>query len=112
MDEKEWRGRICNRVREIRQRLGLSQMDFANRADLSFHTVGKIERREVFPELETLIKLSEAHRVPLTDFFDAPARVSTRKGRAIRDIVGLLRSQDEKRLDAVSGLVRYVLTKL
>lgn len=112
MDEKEWRGRICNRVREIRRQVGLPQMEFANKADLSYHTIGKIERREVFPNLETLIRLSEAHRVPLADFFIGPARASTRKDKAIRDLMTLLRGQDERRLDLALGMIRQLFSKL
>lgn len=112
MDEKVWRGRICNRIREIRRRIGLSQMEFANRADLSYHTIGKIERREVFPNLETLIRLSEAHRVPLAEFFSSAAKVSKRKDRTIRDLMTLLQGQDERRLDLALGMIRQLFSKL
>lgn len=112
MDEKAWRRRICDRARAIRRQTGLSQMEFAHRADLSYHTVGKIERREVFPDLETLIHLSEAHQIPLHDFLGEPAKTSTRTDRTVRDLVSLLRGKDERRLDLALGLLRYLFSKL
>lgn len=112
MDQKAWQAKICDRVREVRRQSGLSQMNFANRADLSYHTIGKIERREVFPNLETLIRLSEAHRVPLADFFQETAKVSARRERILRDLTGLLRGQEESRLELAAGLIRYLMSNL
>jgi transcriptional regulator with XRE-family HTH domain len=106
MDEKAWRGKLCNRVRELRREIGLSQMEFANRADLSYHTIGKIERREVFPNLGTLIRLSEAHRIPMTEFFGEPAMPSTRREKTTREIHSVLRGRDERKLELALGLLR------
>jgi DNA-binding XRE family transcriptional regulator len=109
MDEKGWRVRLCGNVQEVRRRLGLSQMDFANKADLSLHTIGKIERKETCPDLMTVLRLSEAHGVPVADFLGAEPPAPGRKARALRDIIGLLKGRDERTLDFVSGLLRYVL---
>ena len=111
MDRKAWQRRICNRVREVRRRLGLSQMAYAGKAGLSFHTIGKIERGEVFPTLETLIALSEAHGAPLSDFVAEPAPAKTPKDRTLRDLLAVLRGQDDRKLRFVDGLVRDVVRR-
>jgi transcriptional regulator with XRE-family HTH domain len=108
MDEAAWRRRICGRVREVRRRLNLSQMEFALLADLSLHTVNKIERGEAFPDLRTLLRLAEAHRVPFTEFFDPEPPAPSRKSRLLRDLMSILKTCDERTLEFTGGLVRYV----
>ncbi len=112
MNERDWQRRICERVRELRRRTGLSQMQFANKADLSYHTVGKIERGQVFPTLETLIRFSESHQIPLAEFLGESAKASTRKEKAIRDLLSVLRGKDERQVDLAVGLIRYLFTRL
>jgi DNA-binding XRE family transcriptional regulator len=112
MDEHAWKNRLCGRVQEVRRRLGLSQMDYANKADLSIHTIGKIERQETCPDLMTLIRLSESHGIPIADFLGTAPPVSGRKTRALRDIMGLLKGRDERTLDMVAGLLRFLLKYL
>lgn len=112
MDEKAWREKLCDRVREVRRRLGLSQMEFAHKADLSHHTIGKIERREAFPDLITLIRLSEAHGVALPEFLGGTPKPTKRQARALRDITALLRGRNERTMDLVAGLLRFFLARL
>ncbi|MBI4566369.1 MAG: helix-turn-helix domain-containing protein [Planctomycetes bacterium] len=112
MDEEAWKARICGRIRELRRQADLSQMDFAAKANLSHHAIGKMERREVFPSLESLIQLSEAHHIPLGDFFAESTKASTRKERVLRDLTSLLRRQDERKLDLAWGLLRFLFSKL
>lgn len=112
MDENAWRRRLCGRVREIRRQCGMSQMQFALKADLSYHTIGKIERFEAFPELTTLIRLSEAHSVPLSEFFQEEVKAKTKSDGAIRDVMALLRRRDEKTVDLAVGMLRFLLSKL
>jgi transcriptional regulator with XRE-family HTH domain len=109
MDEKAWKERLCRRVQDVRRRLGLSQMDFAHKADLSLHTIGKIERRETSPDLMTLLRLSEAHGVPIGDFLVEEPKVAGRRARALRDIMALLKGRDDRTLDFIAGLLRYLL---
>ena len=111
MDRKAWQRRICDRVREVRRRLGLSQMAYAGKAGLSFHTIGKIERGEVFPTLETLLALSDAHHVPLSDFVEEAKPAGTVKDRTLRDLLTVLKGQDERQLKFVDGLVRDVIRR-
>jgi transcriptional regulator with XRE-family HTH domain len=87
-------------------------MEFADRADLSHHTIGKIERREVFPTLETLLRLSEAHKIPMSEFFSDPAKATTSKEKSVRDLVAIVRRHDERKVEIALGLLKYLLPKL
>ena len=112
MNQEPWQSKLCDRVRDLRRQSDLSQMEFASQAGLSHHTIGKIERREVFPTLETLLRLSEAHKIPMADFFSPPTKGSTAKERALRDLMAIMRRHDERRLDIALGLLKYLLPRL
>ncbi len=62
---------IGKRVRELRQRKGLTQKELALkiRGKVDYSYIGKIERGEQLPSLKMLTRLSEALVVPLGYFF-------------------------------------------
>jgi transcriptional regulator with XRE-family HTH domain len=78
------RAALGHRVRELRDRLGLTQEQLAERADLHPTYVSGIERGERNPGLNILARLAKALRVALpalvTDL-RPQARVKPRPGR-------------------------------
>ncbi|MGI9606218.1 MAG: helix-turn-helix domain-containing protein [Acidimicrobiales bacterium] len=60
---------IGERVRDLRQSLGLTMEKFAEQADLSIGMLSKIEHGQTSPSLSTLTSLSNAAGVPFTAFF-------------------------------------------
>lgn len=50
---------ICQKIRELRESLGMSQSQFSEIIDISENGLGKIEREINTPNMETLYKISE-----------------------------------------------------
>ncbi len=62
--------KICLKVKFERIKKGLSQEQLAYEADLNRNTIGKIERGEVSPTIETLEKLAEAFGIEFLELVD------------------------------------------
>jgi transcriptional regulator with XRE-family HTH domain len=79
-------GAIGPKVREDRQRLGLSLQQLAGRAEVSAAAIHKVERGDMVPTITTLLKLAAALGRPIAHFVDdpgsaAPAAVHVPAGR-------------------------------
>jgi transcriptional regulator with XRE-family HTH domain len=79
-------GAIGPKVRETRQRLGLSLQQLAARADVSAAAIHKVERGDMVPTITTLLKLATALGRPIVHFVDdsaqaAPAAVHVKAAR-------------------------------
>ena len=57
-DSKGLAGRFGETVRRLRIELELSQIELAERADLSHNYIGEIERGEKLASLETIVRLA------------------------------------------------------
>src|SRR5688572_4278263 len=62
---------LAARIRELRERMGLTQEDLAVRSRISVSFISMIERGERSPSYETLVQLAEALEVPLSELFRA-----------------------------------------
>ncbi len=60
---------VGQRVRELRQGLGLTMEQFAETAGLSIGMLSKVEHGQTSPSFSTLISLANAAGVPFTAFF-------------------------------------------
>lgn len=82
---EDLRAAFGRRVRELRQRLGISQEELADRAGLHWTYVGGIERGERNPALVNIGKLAKALEVSLAEFWsvfdEAPAQSKRRLRR-------------------------------
>ncbi len=67
-------GAIGPKVREARQRLGLSLQQLAARAEVSAAAIHKVERGDMVPTITTLLKLAAALGLPIGHFVDDGAR--------------------------------------
>lgn len=65
---------IGSRLRELRQKAGLSGNALARRAGVAQSTVSEIEAGHSLPSLPTLNRLCQAMGITLGDFFGPPAR--------------------------------------
>jgi transcriptional regulator with XRE-family HTH domain len=72
---------VGRRVRDLRQRLGISQEALAERADLHRNYVGSVERGERDVGITALGQLSRALGVSLAEFFE-PFQQRTRVTRS------------------------------
>ncbi|MBR1907534.1 helix-turn-helix transcriptional regulator [bacterium] len=62
--------KICLKIKLERQKRNISQEKLAEMADLSRPTIGKIERAEVSPSIDTIEKLAMAFGVDFLDLVD------------------------------------------
>ncbi len=64
---------LARRIRGLRERKGLTQEDFANRCGISVSFTSLLERGERSPSYETLVEVSTALEVSLSELFrDSP----------------------------------------
>lgn len=74
MDSKEELRGLAQRIRSLRERQGLTQEDFAAQCGISVSFASLLERGARSPSYETLLQISTALRIGLSDLFrDAPA---------------------------------------
>lgn len=59
--------KIGNKLREARKRLGLRQVDVAEKADISVNYYARIERDEENPTIETLERVLKALKIKSSD---------------------------------------------
>ena len=88
------RALVGQRVREYRQRAGLTQRTLAERLGRQEVTISSIERGRNFPSEDTLVGLSEVLEVPLHAFFE----------------VADLKSQDTKREEMIGRVLAIIRT--
>ncbi|GAB3922942.1 helix-turn-helix transcriptional regulator [Mucilaginibacter myungsuensis] len=64
--------KVGQRIRELRNELGISQEALANKAEIDRTYVTDVENGRRNISIENLEKLIDALQVQLKDFFDAP----------------------------------------
>ncbi len=57
-------------VKELRNNMGLTQDQLAEKADIATRTLGKIERGDIFVSAATLVSLSRALKVDVKELFE------------------------------------------
>lgn len=65
----EIRRLLSHRIRALRRQAGLSQEELAEAAEISLDAVGRLERAEVTPSLETLEQVADAFQMTLAELF-------------------------------------------
>ncbi|GMO43191.1 MAG: hypothetical protein Pg6C_04790 [Treponemataceae bacterium] len=75
---------VAANLRECRRRLGLTQEQFAERADVSTHYIAMIETCNTFPKPEMLERLAHALGVEPLRLFSAPVAPDESLERLIR----------------------------
>lgn len=68
-EEKIFMKKFGERVREIRIDKKFSQEMLANDANIPTNQIGRIERAEISPSLNTINKIAKALEISLADFF-------------------------------------------
>jgi len=61
---------FAKKLKEIREKQGLSKGQLSSLADCDISYIGKIERSEKYPNLKMIAKLAVALKVPAKDLFD------------------------------------------
>jgi putative transcriptional regulator len=62
---------VTNRVRELRERAGLSQAEMGAAVGVSRQTINSIERGRYLPSLPLAFRLARFFEAPIEEVFDA-----------------------------------------
>ena len=65
----ELRGQLSRRVVSLRKRADMSQEGLAQAAGIGLDAVGRLERGEVTPSLETIQRIAQVFQLDLAEFF-------------------------------------------
>jgi putative transcriptional regulator len=63
------KGRVHNRIRDLRQAAGLSQQQLADRVGVTRQTINAIEQEKYSPTLELAFRLAREFEVGFEDVF-------------------------------------------
>lgn len=87
--DSELMGEVGDRLRLSRQALGLSQVDFAQRAGIAANTYNQYERGKKLPSISNAVALCEAHDLTLDWLFrDDPSNLPYKLASAIQALKG------------------------
>lgn len=62
--------KVKNRIREIRESLGISQIDAAAQLNVSRQTMSAIENMKYNPSLELTLKIAQLFSMPVEEIFE------------------------------------------
>ena len=74
MSPDSTRGRVRNRIRELRLAAGLSQQELAVRVGATRQTINAIEQEKYSPSLELAFRIAQAFGVAFEDVFRYDSR--------------------------------------
>ena len=97
-------------VRDYRTRLGMTQLQVAELADVAPETLSRIERNKLAASLDLARRLAGALEVKIDDLFAAPRATGERRLRVAEvKLLALLRRLDEPQIDDVTRALRLIL---
>ncbi len=70
---------LANRIKELRDRKGISQEELAHRAGLSRTGMGFLETGKRWPRLDTLMKVADGLNITLDELFKGLHKPSRRR---------------------------------
>jgi putative transcriptional regulator len=74
MSTDDTRGRVHNRIRELRLAAGLSQQELAGRVSATRQTINAIEQEKYSPSLELAFRIARSFDVGFEDVFQYVGR--------------------------------------
>jgi len=92
MDIGEQLKYVIDKIKTIRVRMGVSQMELSLRSNLSQSFIANLEKGKKQPSVLTLIKIADALKVNLQEFFPETLNCDTKeqKREKIRQLLELL----------------------
>ena len=103
---------VGNRIRDVRNKTGLTQFELAERAGLNLSWLGQIERGQRTATIITLSKICGALNISLGELFRESQKHSFQKGDLIiRELRELLKGQSEEDKQFIIEVVRRICKK-
>jgi len=107
---KSVHGEVGNRIRQYRQRSGLSQEKLALNAGLTVSFLGDIERGNKKPTVESLEKLLRALNISFLEFFDYETEIKPVKDcSALEKLSLLLQDRPNDEIEMIYSVVKRIL---
>lgn len=101
---------IGNRIRQYRQRSGLSQEKLALNAGITVSFLGDVERGNKKPSVESLEKLLRALNVSFLEFFDYETEIKPVKDcSALEKLDLLLKDRPNAEVELIFSIVKQIL---
>lgn len=95
---------ICQRIREVRKSLKLTQNQFAELVDLSEDSIGKIERGTV-PRMETVYKIANGLNMSVEDLLGKSKKSSAKlSSKVLNDFVVYLNTRSAEDIKFIHEL--------
>jgi len=103
--------KLGERIRSLRKARNLSQEELAEKANLHFTYVGRIERGEANFSIGVLYRIAAALGVNIDNFFSflAADKPLTQKDFLIFEIVHLIEDEKEEDIEAIEEFVKGAL---
>ena len=60
---------VYNRIEEVRNNLGLTRQELADKVGVHYQTIGYLEREEYSPSLVLALRISQALKTPISELF-------------------------------------------
>ena len=112
MPEKEELPQLGQRLRAIRLRLGLTQEQLAEMANLHYSYIGQVERGEKIPSLRTLKKLADAMHAGVDFFLEEQPSYDHHLDGLRRELLALVDDCPPQDLEVIIELVRLLTAHL
>ena len=61
--------KVGKRIKKARKDLGITQEELADRVDMHYTTISRIETGDSNPPVQTIAKIAKALKIPLSELF-------------------------------------------
>jgi repressor LexA len=99
---------IGENIRNFREKRNMSRTDMQEVCGIGYHYIGAIERNEKTPTIETLLKISRAFNITISELIGESEPNLTEEERALLDNA---KNLDENQLNAIINLINVFSTK-
>ena len=96
---------IGMRLRQYRQNLKISQEELAYSSEIHPAYLGRVERGEKCPTIETLYKISNGLKVPLNELLDLSLEMTVPHNNAFYRIESALKNLSDEQMDKIADIV-------
>ncbi|MBI5887061.1 MAG: helix-turn-helix transcriptional regulator [Deltaproteobacteria bacterium] len=105
------RNDISQRIKSLRRAIKLTQSQFAELVDLSEDSIGKIERGVTIPTIDTLCKISDGLKIPVSEFFGEEEPIKKNRNKALSDLMKYLNSKTSDDIKLIHEIAVKVLER-
>lgn len=102
--------KIANRIKELRERNGISQRELARIISMNQSQYSKVERGLVDPRISTIEKICKGLEITLFDFF-LPYKSNEKKDSELINKLSMIERLSKEEQESIFNLIEKLLTK-